>query len=177
MTRDPHAHHHAHLGERISPLVDAELDHDARDRALAHAAECPDCLAALDAERRLKSLLATAPAPSLPDSLTARLLAIADPGEPVPPRERAFPGAAQPLAAAPRGATRPLAGRPSGRGDASRPGGRRRLGVPARAVTVVPDGVPACRAVLGGTVETAVNALWDAAPLVGDRVAVDQFHH
>ena len=28
------------------------------------------------------------------------------------------------------------------------------------------------RAVLAGTVETAVNALWDAAPLVGDRVAV-----
>jgi threonine dehydrogenase-like Zn-dependent dehydrogenase len=44
--------------------------------------------------------------------------------------------------------------------------------VPAGAVTVVPDGVPLSRAVLAGTVETAVNALWDAAPLVGDRVAV-----
>ena len=44
--------------------------------------------------------------------------------------------------------------------------------VPARSVSVVPDGVPAARAVLAGTVETAVNALWDAAPLVGDRVAV-----
>lgn len=44
--------------------------------------------------------------------------------------------------------------------------------VPARAVTPVPDGVPAGRAVLAGTVETAVNALWDAAPLVGDRIAV-----
>jgi NADPH:quinone reductase-like Zn-dependent oxidoreductase len=44
--------------------------------------------------------------------------------------------------------------------------------VPAGAVTVVPDGVPLARAVLAGTVETAVNALWDAAPLVGDRVAV-----
>jgi threonine dehydrogenase-like Zn-dependent dehydrogenase len=39
--------------------------------------------------------------------------------------------------------------------------------VPAAAVTVVPDDVPASRAVLAGTVETAVNALWDAAPLVG----------
>jgi threonine dehydrogenase-like Zn-dependent dehydrogenase len=28
------------------------------------------------------------------------------------------------------------------------------------------------RAVLAGTVETAVNALWDAAPLVGDRITV-----
>jgi len=44
--------------------------------------------------------------------------------------------------------------------------------VPAAAVTVVPAGVPAARAVLAGTVETAVNAVWDAAPLVGDRIAV-----
>jgi NADPH:quinone reductase-like Zn-dependent oxidoreductase len=44
--------------------------------------------------------------------------------------------------------------------------------VPAAAVTVVPDDVPPARAVLAGTVETAVNALWDAPPLLGDRVAV-----
>jgi 2-desacetyl-2-hydroxyethyl bacteriochlorophyllide A dehydrogenase len=44
--------------------------------------------------------------------------------------------------------------------------------VPATAVVAVPDGVPPRRAVLAGTVETAVNALWDAAPLVGDRVTV-----
>ncbi|MFF3458276.1 zinc-binding alcohol dehydrogenase [Streptomyces sp. NPDC002730] len=44
--------------------------------------------------------------------------------------------------------------------------------VPASAVTPVPDNVPAPRAVLAGTVETAVNALWDAAPLIGDRIAV-----
>ena len=44
--------------------------------------------------------------------------------------------------------------------------------VPATAVTVVPDDVPPARAVLAGTVETALNALWDAPPLLGDRVAV-----
>jgi threonine dehydrogenase-like Zn-dependent dehydrogenase len=44
--------------------------------------------------------------------------------------------------------------------------------VQAADVTVVPDGVPPERAVLAGTVETAVNALWDAGPLVGDRIAV-----
>jgi threonine dehydrogenase-like Zn-dependent dehydrogenase len=44
--------------------------------------------------------------------------------------------------------------------------------VPAAAVTPLPDAVPPARAVLAGTVETAVNALWDAAPLVGDRIAV-----
>ncbi|MFG1891579.1 dehydrogenase [Micromonospora sp. NPDC049051] len=44
--------------------------------------------------------------------------------------------------------------------------------VPAGAVVPVPEAVPPARAVLAGTVETAVNALWDAAPLVGDRVSV-----
>ncbi|HZZ95778.1 MAG TPA: zinc-binding alcohol dehydrogenase [Jatrophihabitantaceae bacterium] len=44
--------------------------------------------------------------------------------------------------------------------------------VPASSVVVIPDGVPPARAVLAGTVETAVNALWDAAPLIGDRIAV-----
>jgi hypothetical protein len=44
--------------------------------------------------------------------------------------------------------------------------------VPAGSVSVVPEDVPPARAVLAGTVETAINALWDAAPAVGDRVAV-----
>jgi threonine dehydrogenase-like Zn-dependent dehydrogenase len=44
--------------------------------------------------------------------------------------------------------------------------------VPAAAVSVVPEGVPPTRAVLAGTVETAVNGLWDAGPLIGDRVTV-----
>lgn len=44
--------------------------------------------------------------------------------------------------------------------------------VPAASVVTVPDGVPPRRAVLAGTVETAVNALWDAPPLIGDRVTV-----
>jgi threonine dehydrogenase-like Zn-dependent dehydrogenase len=44
--------------------------------------------------------------------------------------------------------------------------------VPADAVTLVPAGVPPRRALLAGVLETAVNALWDAGPLVGDRVTV-----
>ncbi|SDG63219.1 zinc-dependent alcohol dehydrogenase [Pseudonocardia oroxyli] len=44
--------------------------------------------------------------------------------------------------------------------------------VPPSALVPVPDDVPAARAVLAGTVETAVNALWDAGPRVGDRIAV-----
>jgi threonine dehydrogenase-like Zn-dependent dehydrogenase len=44
--------------------------------------------------------------------------------------------------------------------------------VPVDAVTEVPDSVPADRAVLAGTVETAVNAVWDAHPQIGDRITV-----
>ncbi|WP_236542733.1 zinc-dependent alcohol dehydrogenase [Spiractinospora alimapuensis] len=47
-----------------------------------------------------------------------------------------------------------------------------RYTVPRHAVLPVPENVPAHRAVLAGTVETAVNALWDGAPRLGDRVAV-----
>ncbi|MBT2323400.1 zinc-binding alcohol dehydrogenase [Variovorax paradoxus] len=44
--------------------------------------------------------------------------------------------------------------------------------VPADAVHLLPDGLPPARAVLAANMETAVNALWDAAPRVGDRIAV-----
>ena len=63
----------------------------------------------------------------------------------------------------------PRAGRPHRLLPPPPPDGVRRAG---RGGLPVPDGVPPRRAVLAGTVETAVNALWDAGPLVGDRVAV-----
>jgi NADPH:quinone reductase-like Zn-dependent oxidoreductase len=44
--------------------------------------------------------------------------------------------------------------------------------VPVESLTAVPENVPARRAVLTGTVETAVNGLWEAGPRLGDRVAV-----
>jgi threonine dehydrogenase-like Zn-dependent dehydrogenase len=44
--------------------------------------------------------------------------------------------------------------------------------VPADAVLPIPDGVPPARAVLAANMETALNGLWDAAPRIGDRIAV-----
>ncbi|AWN17299.1 zinc-binding alcohol dehydrogenase [Salinisphaera sp. LB1] len=44
--------------------------------------------------------------------------------------------------------------------------------VPRDAVVAVPPNVPAERAVLAANMETAVNALWDAGPRVGDRISV-----
>ena len=44
--------------------------------------------------------------------------------------------------------------------------------VPAAEVHVLPSAVPAARAVLAANLETAVNALWDGAPNLGDRITV-----
>ncbi|MFE4194496.1 zinc-binding alcohol dehydrogenase [Paenarthrobacter sp. NPDC056912] len=44
--------------------------------------------------------------------------------------------------------------------------------VPTDQLTLIPDDVPARRAVLTGIVEVAINALWEAGPRLGDRVAV-----
>jgi len=44
--------------------------------------------------------------------------------------------------------------------------------VPATAVHVLPVATPPSRAVLAANLETAINGVWDARPLVGDRVSV-----
>jgi threonine dehydrogenase-like Zn-dependent dehydrogenase len=47
-----------------------------------------------------------------------------------------------------------------------------RFVLPRAAAVPVPDAVPDPRAALAANMETAVNALWDAPPRLGDRVAV-----
>lgn len=47
-----------------------------------------------------------------------------------------------------------------------------RFNVPADAVTPIPPQIPAARAVLCANLETAINALWDAQPGIGDRITV-----
>jgi len=44
--------------------------------------------------------------------------------------------------------------------------------VPATAVHLLPVGTPPGRAVLAANLETAINGVWDARPLVGDRVSI-----
>lgn len=44
--------------------------------------------------------------------------------------------------------------------------------VPADAVVPVPENVPDERAALAANMETALNAMWDAGPRLGDRIAV-----
>ena len=47
-----------------------------------------------------------------------------------------------------------------------------RYTLPAAAALPLPAAVPVRRAVLAANMETAVNALWDAGPRLGDRIAV-----
>ena len=79
----------SHLGDRLSALVDGELDGAERDRAYAHLASCEQCrteaaeLRAL--KRKLSTLLPGAPAEA---AMTRRLIAMTGPGGPLPPRRR-----------------------------------------------------------------------------------------
>jgi anti-sigma factor RsiW len=122
----------SHLGERISALVDGELDHDERDRALAHLATCGQCRAEADAQRRLKqrlrSLGDTAPAAGL----LTRLYAMGEPGGPIPPRARPMPGAVKPAVTSRPRAQRPSGGRLGGRPVDNRPTGRSGAGLGRR---------------------------------------------
>lgn len=80
-----------HLGHRVSALVDGQLGHAERDRALAHVAHCPSCQAAVEAERTVKSRLSAAAGPAPSPGLLAALHGLAEPGGPVAPRPRSMP--------------------------------------------------------------------------------------
>lgn len=74
-----------HLDEHVSDLVDDRLDHDERDRALAHMASCAQCRESVEHERFAKSVLGAASDVEVPDALTDKLLALAEPAGPLPP--------------------------------------------------------------------------------------------
>ncbi|OAA24171.1 putative zinc-finger [Frankia sp. EI5c] len=65
-----------HLGERLTSLVDGQLGHDDRDRALAHLARCSACQAEAAEQRFLKTRLTNLAEPTLPGGLTASLLSL-----------------------------------------------------------------------------------------------------
>lgn len=79
----------SHLGDRLSALVDGELDGAELDRAHAHLAGCAQCRAEAAELRALKQklrgLIAGAPAEA---AMVGRLIALTGPGGPLPPRRR-----------------------------------------------------------------------------------------
>ncbi|MBX6383632.1 MAG: zf-HC2 domain-containing protein [Microbispora sp.] len=118
----------SHLGERVSALIDGELSHNERERALAHLTFCADCRAEVDKMRALKTRLRSMEPPAMPADLTMSLLRMAEPGGPLPPRIRPFPD--HPAFGAGRlpgmHAAGPLDNRPRGR-DEGRSGPGRRI--------------------------------------------------
>lgn len=79
----------SHLGDRISALVDGELSPADRDRAHAHLAGCAACRAEANQLRALKKRMRGLGEVPPDDALTQRLIALAEPGPPVPARRRA----------------------------------------------------------------------------------------
>lgn len=74
----------SHLGDRLAALIDGELDHDARDRVLAHLTGCGECRREADAYRRLKAELGHLTGPPPSSELMHRLLSMAGPAGPMP---------------------------------------------------------------------------------------------
>ena len=100
----------SHLNEQLSALIDGELNGTELDRVNAHLAACEQCRSEAAGlrlrKRELRNLATTRPS----EDLTRRLLAMAGPGGPVPPRRQ------------PIGVPRP---RPAFRAYPDRPGTRR----------------------------------------------------
>ena len=90
----------SHLGERVSALMDGELGHAERERALAHLTGCADCRRSRRAPA-LKSRLRSLDPPSVPVDLTMSLLRMSEPGGPLPPRVRPIPTMSYTLPSAP----------------------------------------------------------------------------
>lgn len=112
----------SHLGDRLSALIDGELNAAERDRVHAHLAGCAECRAEANELRALKKELRDLGDVPPGDGLTRRLIGIAEPGAPVPPRRQArrMTGSS----ARPRPGFRTVPGAVGGTGPASRPPSR-----------------------------------------------------
>lgn len=145
-----------HLGERVTALVDEQLDHDARDIALAHLARCPSCQVAVATERDVAAVLRNLPDVQPSERLVQTLLALSGPEGPLPLDRRPFPGAA-PAPARWRATSAPVSGIPQQRDPHKGPAPLRRAGVRYAVAGSVSLGVLAVAlASLGGQPEDAV---------------------
>lgn len=86
-----------HLGEQLTALIDGELGHADRERVLGHLAGCAECRVEADALRRVKRRVSDLSDAAPADKLLHRLQAMAEPGDPLPPRVSRLPGHARSL--------------------------------------------------------------------------------
>ncbi len=129
-----------HLGERVSALIDGELAHNERERALAHLTFCADCRAEVDGMRALKSRLRSLDPPAMPADLTMSLLRMGDMGPParsLPSQSpRQLPGPYSIAPADTRPARRPFGATGPGRSPRRRAAGYVAVGVASAAVAL-----------------------------------------
>jgi putative zinc finger protein len=89
----------SHLGHRLSALIDGELNHQQRERVLAHLARCEPCRGEAAALRMLKQRMHALGEATADTALTDRLIAVAGVAGPAPWRSRlALPGRRMPSA-------------------------------------------------------------------------------
>ncbi|MFB6723985.1 anti-sigma factor family protein [Kribbella sp. NPDC056345] len=65
-----------HPMDKLSAVVDGQLDHDSRDKVLGHLVGCDTCRAEVDAQRRLKARMAALEAPDPSTDLMQRLMGV-----------------------------------------------------------------------------------------------------
>jgi anti-sigma factor RsiW len=70
-----------HLGQRLSALIDGELDGDERDRVLVHLARCEPCRDEAVALRTLKRRMNALGEAAADSALTLRLMSLARSGQ------------------------------------------------------------------------------------------------
>lgn len=141
----------SHLRDLIAALVDGELSHSERERALTHLAGCATCRAEVAAHRALKDRVASLAAPPAPAGLLAELHRMAEPGEPLPLIRRETVETTRPP-------TVPVGRRPTDRGT-TRPAGRRSRG--RRVRTALTSGTVAVAA----TIVTAFAVGGEPSPM------------
>ncbi|MEV8375530.1 zf-HC2 domain-containing protein [Kribbella sp. NPDC056861] len=117
-----------HPLEKLSAVVDGELDHDSRDKVLSHLVGCDSCRTEVEAQRRLKARLAATAAPEPSLDLMQRLMGVSSFSPEL--REEIRPVLTPAFTLSPQRSAFPAA-----RTDATRPGtrtptrSRRRTGV------------------------------------------------
>lgn len=159
-----------HLEDRVSDLVDDRLDHDDRDRALAHLAACEQCRAEVEFERYAKAALRSLRGPEPSSALVQNLLSLAEPGGPLPPDRPAFPATGAPVAP-----WRPRDERPAGLPPGVRPHRGPHLGRPSRAVRYAAAGVLSASALAVGLASLGAPSGAETTPPASIAPPVDQF--
>nr|WP_202886376.1 zf-HC2 domain-containing protein [Kribbella sandramycini] len=114
--------------DKLSAVVDGQLDHDSRDKVLSHLVGCDTCRAEVDAQRRLKARMAALEAPEPSTDLMQRLMGVSSFSP--EPREEIRPVLTPAVSLFPQRSAFPAARSGTSRPGAVRtPRSRRRTGV------------------------------------------------